>query len=404
MKNNSYFKYFTIFVVVSLSCTVGTQGVKKMRKETWPVNPIEINFKDRIISIFPVLLNHSFGMVAGKPDHESLRIGMIAGNKVKENVVPRGAFEVADETGTCIGENCTEMYMSSRRILSVVDWASKKLVIDYWGVGDVLQNTYLKTKIISGDEKKVLTIMVPFYNSTYDTAVNGTASLTIDDLIQKKRVKSIPISTESGKYKEIDRTLFGTDPTFAFGPTYVIYRESYEYRWLAVNNDLDYIEHPLKDTLNEYKEYFGTDLVSMEISPDQPCAIAICQREIGKSHFVAIIQWNKAPAVMPVGLSLHKDEDIEYNSLILSPSGRWAYFNTSGGPVGSRHFLLYIDLSLPGGCLPPFELNVEGFDNKATWITKPEGFVMQVGDKMLYWDLSKFDPRECPDRISSTEK
>jgi hypothetical protein len=59
---------------------------------------------------------------------------------------------------------------------------------------------------------------------------------------------------------------------------------------------------------------------------------------------------------------------------------------------------------LPGGCLPPFELNVAGSDNKATWITKPEGFVMQVGDKMLYWDLSKFDPREFPDRISSIEK
>jgi hypothetical protein len=43
--------------------------------------------------------------------------------------------------------------------------------------------------------------------------------------------------------------------------------------------------------------------------------------------------------------------------------------------------------------LPPFELNVTGFDNKATWITKPEGFIMQAGEKMLHWDLSKFDVR-----------
>jgi hypothetical protein len=386
MKNSRCIRFLTFLVVVSVSCAVGTQGVKKMEKETWPVNPVEINFKERILSIFPVVLKNSFGMVAGNPDHETLRIGSLQGNKIKENVFPRDAFEVADETGTCLGEDCREMYMSSSRILSVVDWASKKLIIDYWGVGEVLQNTYLKTKIIDNNGKKVLTIMVPFYNATYDSILNGTSSLTIEDLIQKKRVKSIPISTESGKYKEYDQTHFGTDPNFAFGPSFVIYRESWEYRWLAVNNELEYIEHPLKDTLNEYKEFFGTDLISLEIAPDQPYAIAIGQKELGQPHFAAIIQWNKAPAVMPVSLTLLKDEDIDYSSLLLSPSGRWAFFSTSR----SRHFLLYIDPDLPGGCLPPFDLNVSGLDNKATWITKPEGFIMQTAEKMLYWDLSKF--------------
>jgi hypothetical protein len=393
MKKNRYIRGLTFIAVACLSCTVGTQGVKKMEKEIWPVNPVEINFKDRIISIFPVVLNNSFGMVAGKPDHETLRIGIISGKKIEENVFPRDAFEVADETGTCFGGDCREMYMSSRRILSVVDWTSKKLIIDYWGVGKVLQNTYQKTKLINEESKKVITVFSPFYNQDYSEILNGSSSLTIDDLKNKKRIKAIPISSESGDFKINDKSDFGRDPLVSFGPSYVIYRENHEYRWLAVNNDLEYIEHPLKDTLNEYKEYFGTDFVSMEISPDQPCAIAIGQREIGRSHFVAIIQWNKAPAIMPVGLSLQQGEDIEYNSLLLSPSGRWVYFNTTGGPVGSRHFLLYIDLSLPGGCLPPFELNVERYDNKATWITKPEGFVMQAGDKMLYWDLSKFDAR-----------
>jgi hypothetical protein len=92
---------------------------------------------------------------------------------------------------------------------------------------------------------------------------------------------------------------------------------------------------------------------------------------------------------MPVPLKLQKDEDIDYSSLLLSPSGRWAFFNTSR----SRHLLLYIDPGLPGGCLPPFDLKVTGLDDKAAWITKPEGFVMKVGDKLLYWNLSKFDVR-----------
>jgi hypothetical protein len=387
MKNNRCIRFLTFLVVANLSCAIGTHGVKKMEKETWPVNPVEINFKDRILSIFPVLLSSSFGMVAGNPDHETLRIGSIQGNKIKENFFPRDAFEVADETGTCIGGDCREMYMSSRRILSVVDWASKKLIIDYWGVGRVLQNIYQKTKLIDEESKKVITVFSPFYNQDYSEILNGSSSLTIDDLKNKKRIKTIPISSESGDFTINDKSDFGRDPIVSFGPSCVIYRESWEYRWLAVNNDLDYIEHPLKDTLNEYKEYFGTDLVSMEISPDRPYAIAIGQKEIGQPHFAAIIQWNKAPAIMPVPLNLQKDEDIDYSSLLLSPSGRWAFFSTSR----SRYFLLYIDPDLPGGCLLPFELGVTGFDNKATWITKPEGFVMQAGEKMLYWDLSKFE-------------
>ena len=386
MKLNRNIRYIAFFAAVSISCAVSKQGVKKMDTEVWPVKPIELSCDNRIISMFPVTLINSFGLIAGKPDHETLRIGSLQGNKIKENIFPRDAFEVADETGTCIGEDCREMYMSSRRILSVVDWASKKLLIDYWGVGAVLQNTYQKTKLIDEEGKKVITVFSPFYNQDYSEILNGSSSLTIDDLKNKKRIKVIPITSESGDFKINDKSDFGRDPIVSFGPSFVIYRESWEYRWLAVNNELEYIEHPLKDTLNEYKEFFGTDLISLEIAPDQPYAIAIGQKGLGQPHFAAIIQCNKAPAVMPVPLTLLKDEDIDYSSLLLSPSGRWAFFSTSR----SRHFLLYIDPDLPGGCLPPFDLKVSGLDNKATWITKPEGFIMQAGEKMRYWDLSKF--------------
>jgi hypothetical protein len=92
-------------------------------------------------------------------------------------------------------------------------------------------------------------------------------------------------------------------------------------------------------------------------------------------------------------IPLEKEQDIEPSSLQLSPSGRWAYFYTTGYP-GGRHYLLYIDTLLPGGCLPPFDLKVESEDNKATWMTNPEGLVMKVGGKLMYWDLSKFNAND----------
>jgi hypothetical protein len=390
MIKNRTLQYIAFLVVLSISCAVGIQGAKKMEKVIWPVASMDIDFKDRVISIFPVSSANKFGMIAGKLDHETLRIGAISGKHINETVFPKDIYEPADEIGTCIDDHCDQMYMSAKRILSVIDLRNKKHMIEYYGMGNVLKNRYLKTKLINGEEKLVLTVFAPFYNNSFSDFNNGTFSLTLEDLINKKRIKAIPISSESGDYTLIDKSFFGRVPSVSFAPSCVIFRESHEYRWLVVNNSLDYIEHPLKDTLNEYKEFFGTDLISLEISPDQPYAVALCQKELGQPHFPAVIQWNKAPAVMPVPLKLQKDEDIDYSSLLLSPSGRWAFFSTSGCSADSRHFLLYIDTDLPGGCLPPFYLNVPGLDNKATWITNPEGFIMQVGDKMVYWNLSKF--------------
>ncbi|MBN1130693.1 MAG: hypothetical protein JXA71_17020 [Chitinispirillaceae bacterium] len=285
------------------------------------------------------------------------------------------------------------MLMCGNRVLRWVNLEKKTEEIVYWGMGIVTQNTYQKMKVFDEEKRIVLTVVSPLYNDDFTEIVNNTSTITHDNLIDKKRVKQVPVCTESQEYKTNRRSDFNADPLVSFGSSFVIYRESHEYRWLSVNNELDYIDHPLRDTLNEYRDYFATDLVSLEIAPDRPHAVAICHQGIGQRHFASVIQWNKAPAVMPVPLTLQKNEDIEYSSLLLSPSGTWAYFNTSGGPAGSRHFLLYLDPDLPGGCLPPFELGVRASDSKATWITTPEGFVMQVGEKMLYWDLSRFDPR-----------
>jgi hypothetical protein len=370
-----------------LSCVAGTKGEEKMEAEYWPAKQVVIDFNEGVMSLFPIPMEHSFGMIAGKDDHETLRITSIKGTHLHENIFPRKAFDPYDETGYCIGD-CKEMYLSGRRILNVIDWNSKKSINEYWGIGDVLQNTYQKTKLVDSQNKIVLTVFSPFYNENFTRIINNTSSLTLEDIVNKKRIKSIPITTESGGYTIKSRS-FGMEPTVTFGTNFVIYRENVKYKWLCVNCALEYIDHPLKDTLNAYTEFFGTDLISLEISPTQPYAAAICQKA-HKKHTPAIIQWNKAPAIMPVSIPLEKEQDIEPSSLQLSPSGRWAYFYATGYP-GGRHYLLYIDTALPGGCLPPFDLKVESEDHKATWITNPEGFVLWNGYKFIYWDLSKFD-------------
>jgi hypothetical protein len=397
MKTNCLIRQILLLGLFCLPCIAGIKGEKKMETEYWPVKPVEIGFNEGVNSLFPVPMEHSFGMVAGKNDHETLRIALIKEKHLHEDIFPRKPLEPFDDIGTCIGD-CSTMFLSNRRILSVVDWKSKKLLNEYWGVGEVLQNTYQKTKLIDEQNKIVLTIFSPFYNDSFTRILNNTSSLTLEDIVNKKRIKSIPINTESGNYKTQRRSNVGVEPTVAFGSNYVIYRENAGYKWLCVNNSLENIDHPLKDTLNAYNEDFGSPYVSLEISPTEPYAVAICQKAHG-NNFPAVIQWNKAPAVMPVAVTLGKEQYIENSSLQLSPSGRWAYFYITGYP-GVRHYLLYIDTSLPGGCLPPFDLQVKINDDddgeivRATWMTNPEGLVMKVKGKLLYWDLSKFNAND----------
>jgi hypothetical protein len=391
MNSKNTFCQFLLIGLFGLSCVAGTKGAKKMETECWQMKPVEIEFKESIITMFPVTQLASIGMVAGNIDHETLRIVKIHNNKLSENVFPAKEFEPYDNIGYCFND-CSEMYLHQSKILTFVNWQQKIKTISYKPLGNMVENEFAKSKVINFANKIILTVFSPIYDESYKNILNNTYLFTLEDLVNKKRIKSIPISIESGSYITDKRSDISIKPTVAFGPDYVIYRESNGYNWLCINNSLDSIDHPLKDTLNNYKEYFESDYVSLEISPTQPYAVAICQK-IHKKYTPAIIQWNKAPAIMPVSIPLEKEQNIEPASLQLSPSGRWAYFYTTGYP-GGKHFLLYIDTLLPGGCLPQFDLKVESEDNKATWMTNPEGLVMKVGGKLMYWDLSKFNAND----------
>ena len=77
----------------------------------------------------------------------------------------------------------------------------QKLLVEYWGIGNVLMNKYHKAKVIDFEKMLVLTLFTPLYDDNYEKPVNNTYALTIEDLANKKRVKQVPVSTLSGDYK-----------------------------------------------------------------------------------------------------------------------------------------------------------------------------------------------------------
>ena len=82
---------------------------------------------------------------------------------------------------------------------------------------------------------------------------------------------------------------------------------------------------------------------------------------------------------------------------MLSPSGKWAFFTATIDNENKRsmnHILVYLDLGLPEGFLPPFVIAAGKNEDRAAWICEPEGLVVFGKGQASLWDLSKFVPKK----------
>jgi hypothetical protein len=242
--------------------------------------------------------------------------------------------------------------------------------------------------VLGSEGGHVLAAFSPFYDENYKI-VNNTFSLVIEDLAKKKRLKSIPVCSISGQYKKQDRGFLSSPPDLAFGDTFTIYREQAGYPWLAVNNGLDPIDHPLQKILNDSPQYFKDSPFTFFISAAAKQALVITRPPALKKNQLILIQWDKAPAIIPVPESATDGLLPNDYRFTLSPSGRWAYF-PCGENAENAQYVMYLDPALPTGFLGPFYLGFSALIERATWVTNPEGLLLLCKGKLYYWDLSQF--------------
>ena len=255
--------------------------------------------------------------------------------------------------------------------------------LEYWGVGNVVQNTYDKAKVIDFNRKLVLTVFEPLYKGNdYKTAVNNTYALTIEDLINQKRIKQLPISTLSGDYINSTNGDLAPTPEAFFGDDFTVYRENPHYAWLCVDNNLETIEHPLQKLLNENESIFKGNTTTLYISQKNKYAVAM-YGSFGNNSLV-ILSWDGEPVVIPVEL---KGELYRFrHHFTMSPSGKWVFFQTEK----SGNYVLPIHKELPSMHLSPIKLDYsDNYIGKITWMTNPEGLIIYTEHKFHYWDLSK---------------
>ena len=376
---------FTILLIVVMN----VEGKKQM-DTSLGLPKVTIPFKQYLYSLFPLPDEGTFGMIAGKNDDATtVRIVTIEKDRFHENEIPRSAFEPASQVGEK-APGSPYLFLLGNRNITILDIDRKKEVKSYWGVGNVLYNTYTKAKVIDFEKQLVLTLFDPYYDETYKNHINNTFVLTIENIQEISRIKQVPISTLSGRYKKRNENV--PPPQLFFGSTFTVYRESPAYDWLCVDNDLDPVEHPLRTILNDNKALFSGKtmlLLDMKICEQQKLAAVIYRREVKPQ--LLLIKWDRDRPVIPVPVK--EPVTPSFKNFSLSPSGKWLYFEGTAGvhDIYCGSYLAYLDPTLPNIAFPPVKIDMAQSPEQLTWITSPEGLLVFSEKAFHYWDLSKFD-------------
>jgi hypothetical protein len=371
-------KIFLIFVIGFLFC----REKNKMNDYlNFPPNPIMIPFqKDEIMHLFPVLRPNSFGVVYG----ELWSIATVKGEDLHLDNFPESEFNIS--TAKAIPQKDSDiLFVMTPKSVDLLYWNQKKTGPWFCDNSKTIANGIDKTKII--DYEKAIAISLFNYDGP-DLSIH--LSFVIDDIINKKRLKELPIPDN------YDRQF----PVY-FTPSFVFYRLNYETPWIVLDNDLKVIKHPLVDLLNKDPSngVFAVVNDNMLVSEEQKHAFIASYSKAAKKDLLFLASWYGDPKVQPItmdttGLGPRRFVT-ESSRNTLSPSGKWVYFSAaSEGKLPNTHYIIYLDPKLPNGYLPPFKLGIEGKVTCAGWMTNPEGLVLYMDAKLWYFDLSHFDARK----------
>jgi hypothetical protein len=350
----------------------------------FPPEPVEIIFGNKAVHhIFPVVRRNSIGIVYGR----RWAIGTIKWSRIWLDNFPQNKYGIPTSRAL---RQCSEnfLYVRSPKSIDCLDWNKKKMIFDFMDESRSMQYAIgiVKSKIT--DYNKVTALSLFYYEGEDG---NPHYQFVLDDIFNKKRLKELPIPPH-------------LSPLAAFfTPSYIFYY----YRtvdsispWMALDNNLDTISHPLASLLNSsfMDSLFFIGHEAMLVSEEQQHALIPAKNRQTRQEALYLAQWRDKPGIhkIPFDTAIIAGErsllsDCSLN--IMSPSGKWCFFKVDGYRQGipDGYFLIYLDPAISAGSSQPIRLNdIENIEY-ASWMTSPEGLVLYGKGKFLYYDLSIFD-------------
>jgi len=344
----------------------------------FPPKPTEIPFtKDFILQLFPVIREHSIGLVYG----ERWAIAKISSDNINLDNFPEDEYSIP--MGKALPQKDEEfLFISGPKSVDLLNWKYKRSAGYFMDISKSIGIDIEMSKVLDYKNGLVLSLF------DYDDKRNRTHySFVIDDIINKKRLKDFPIPDDHAF----------EFPVY-FIPSSIIFRQNYKTPWQALDNDLNPTTHPLVDLLNKdpSNSVFAVLNDNMLVSEELKHAFIVSYNQVIKKDMLYLASWYGDPKIVPIvwdtaGLGPRRLLTTPMRNT-MSPSGKWFYFATKGEwGLPATHYIIYLDPKLPNGYLPPFKLDIEGDVTCASWMTTPEGLVLYMSSKLWYFDLSHFD-------------
>jgi hypothetical protein len=344
----------------------------------FPPKPIEIPFaKDFIFHLFPVVREHSIGIVYG----ERWAIVKIINDKIHFDDFPENEFSIS--SAWALPQKDEEfLFVRTPKSVDLLNWKHKRHAGYFMDISKSISIGIQISKVLDYVNGLVLSKF-----NYYDKQHESHYFFVIDDIVNKKRLKDFPIPED-----------YAIEFPVYFTPSYIIYRHNYKTPWRALDNDLNPTTHPLVDLLNkdQSNSVFSVLNDNMLVSEEFKHAFIVSYNQVVKKDMLYLASWYGDPKIVPIvwdttGLGPRRLLTMPMRNT-MSPSGKWVYFATKGEwGVPATHYIIYLDPKLPNGYLPPFKLDIEGDVTCASWMTTPEGLVLYMSSKLLYFDLSHFD-------------
>jgi len=296
------------------------------------------------------------------------------------------AEEYKGGTRSVLGsEDEHNLVLLSAAEVAVLDRPENRVSVEYTTASPRadFQTKYFQGKIAGSDRLLIIAEVSPSVGE--EGVVDATLhSLVYDDVRVRKTLSRIVI----------EHPLNEQPPVF-FSKDVVIYRNKRKDAsepWKALDNTLSPISHPLCALLDrEFRQFLIYGLV---MSDRHRHAVVSATNADTKMPAINYISWKSSKVssiAMPAGMFLGQ------KNLMMSPSGKWVFFTATIDNEGKRamnHVLVYLDPDLPSGFLPPFVVAEGKNEDRAAWITEPEGLVVFGKGQVSLWDLSKFVPKK----------
>jgi hypothetical protein len=381
-------KFLAFVALLFLMVPHTSEGARRMKEYPFPA--YEYAFNKPVLLMFPLIKSNTIGVYYGLEDQEK-----VAELTLEVNEIGKIDFDFKGFDGYITAlfpqVSTDRLTIIQKSSIGGLDFNTKEQVVDYRPKmpNPDVDNSYLCGKMIDKDNDFALSLHYPFI--TPENKSFYCHSLVLEDLKNKKVIKRIRVNEESRETIFLGKKFSYFLDCSSDGKTII-------YNWRVVDDNLNFVDHPLVPILDEQWKTFYPDAIL--ISESQECAIArghLNADSTGKPFF-QITPWidkrPSVPIVLPDGQ--RPSQYISRETFLLSPSGKWLFFVAAKPGVPSQgpehYYLMYIDKTLPNYYLPPIEIETGGEDFKVTWMQEPEGFVLWNGKHLRYWDLSKFDP------------